>query len=108
MTYRGVFRGGVIVVLGKTDMQNGDAVVVSRYQRGSKRRVASKKTSKKKAAKTHSVDAKSKKRHPFMALGGIWKDREDWRGLTSLEVLERIRSGHSGAKPVKKRKGARG
>ena len=98
MTYKGVYRAGVIVVSGDVDLHEGEPVRISREASPAK----------KKAVKVKPKAEKSPAKHPVTKLAGIWKDRKDWRGLTSLEVLERIRSGHSGAKPVKMRKGARG
>ena len=75
---------------GEVAFRNGDAVHVSDAP-SSKRRTRSNTLAKKKVSKSRSAEKKKTKQHPFMALAGIWKDREDWRGMTSVEVVQELR-----------------
>jgi hypothetical protein len=97
MTYRGVYRDGVIVLSGEVQLHDGDSVQVTRESR----------TGKVRPGKRTSKSKKSKALHPVLKLAGIWKDREDWRGLSSVEVLELIRKQNKASKPAKKRKSTR-
>lgn len=103
MTYRGVYRDGVVTLEGDVDLRNGAIVEVNA---ASTRRVAAASASTTKARKP----VRQKKKHPFIALAGIWKDRDDWRGKTSEEIVAGFRT--RSPKPSKKKttsraKGAR-
>ncbi len=105
MTYRGVYRDGVIVLSGDVDLQNGDTVDVNRNSAAGvtpKRKPVS---ADKKRARAGS-SKKKQSEHPFLALAGMWKDRKDWRGKSSVKVVAEIRDrGRSAKRPKRVRRG---
>ncbi|MBY0260846.1 MAG: hypothetical protein K2Q20_00780 [Phycisphaerales bacterium] len=76
MTYRGVYRDGVIVLSGEVELREGDIVEVtpSKSSRTRKAKPASKGTTKD-VPKPQDVKRSSKK-HPLPGFGG-WKHRTD-------------------------------
>jgi hypothetical protein len=98
MTYRGVYRDGIVTLDGDVDLRNGAVVEVNvpSTRRGGAARPSTIKTR---------GQVRRKKTHPFVALAGIWEDRADWRGMTSEEIVESLRSRSS--KPAKEKPSAR-
>jgi hypothetical protein len=101
MTYRGVYRNGVVVIDGEVGWPDGASVEVRpaarRAKRGSNQRARPTSKAKRKPSE--------KKVDPIMALAGIWKDRPDWRGLSTLQVVAKLRERASGGATVQKRRG---
>jgi hypothetical protein len=93
MTFRGVYQNGVVVLSGDVDLENGTPVDVNPSRSGAKR---SRRSSSKKPAR---------KEHPLIALAGIWKDRPEWKSMTSVEVLADIRRSRSA--PATRRRAAK-
>lgn len=97
MTYRGIVRNGRILV-DIDDLPDGTSVEITPIKRPS-----SKKSKKKKATsrrrKPLSGSARRKKKDPFESIFGIWKDRPDWKGKSSLEILAELRAKSLGRLP---------
>jgi hypothetical protein len=85
MTYRGVYQDGVVILEGDVPLRNGDRVSVNPSKAKTRSRQKPKLRSGRSGAKP------SKKVHPFIALAGIWKDRPDWKGKSTLEVVADLR-----------------
>lgn len=93
MTFRAVVQDGLIVINTHGAIPDGTTVRVVRA--GAPRKVAktasraTKGPRAKEAGKP--VRRVAQKPHPLLALAGIWKDRPDWRGKSSTEVVAELR-----------------
>jgi hypothetical protein len=83
MVYRGVYQDGVVVLEGEVDLRNGSRVEVQPARR------ATTAESKKRAGKGARTSAKSA--DPLLKFFGVWKDRADWKGRSSVEVAKELR-----------------
>lgn len=87
MTFRAVVRDGMININTHGELPDGTVVEVSPVRRRARKtstRSARKSTKATKTAKT--------KANPLLALAGIWKDRPDWRGKSTLEIQRELRT----------------
>jgi outer membrane protein assembly factor BamB len=83
MSYRGVYRDGIVVLEGEVDLRNGTTVEVNPARGKGKGR--------RKVSSTPRRDRKAAQVHPFIALAGLWKDRPEWRGRSSVEIVRELR-----------------
>jgi hypothetical protein len=98
MTYRGVYRDGLVILEGDVNLRNGDHVDVNlRGSSGSAR--AGRAKSRKQVSKARVGKGRAQPVHPLIALAGIWKDRPEWKGKSSVEVVAELRK--SGAPPAR-------
>jgi hypothetical protein len=82
MTFRGVYRDGVVIIDDPSGLRNGAVVEViqpARVASGASTKVRRKKATTKKG------------KDPLLALAGIWKDRPEWKGKSTLEVARALR-----------------
>jgi hypothetical protein len=88
MTYRGIYRDGIVILQGDVDLRNGASVDVnaSRAGKGGARRVARAQTKPRKGDKSGKSSA-----HAGVLSGfGIWKDR--WpKSMSSAEIARKLR-----------------
>ncbi len=98
MTYRGVYRDGVVVLQGDVALQEGEAVEVN-TARPNRATIAvpNKKSlrSDAPAKRTRGTKAKktqSRKKVQDLAAFGIWKNRAEWKGLSTLEIMAQLRT----------------
>lgn len=100
MTYRGVYRGGVVRLEGEVDLPEGSVVEVSRAGRTSRKRTASEQrraNAEGKAAAaywkrlTSKRMTKAQRLAAFEAAFGAWKDRPEWEGLSSAQIAAELR-----------------
>jgi hypothetical protein len=83
MTFRGVVRDGVIVIL-DGEIPDGTPVEVSPLHRRSKKKAS---TSTKSAKPTRARKPPLEKLPAF----GMWKNRPEWKGLSTLEIMAKLR-----------------
>jgi hypothetical protein len=86
MTLRGTVRDGVIAINTHGTLPEGAEVEVVRVEpakNGHARATSRKKIAKKKPSR--------KGAHPLVKLAGIWRDRPEWKGLSSLEIQQQLR-----------------
>jgi hypothetical protein len=83
MTFRGVYRDGVVILDDHEGLRNGAVVKVTRSTRGRKATGKAKTTTPKRGAK--------KAKDPLLALAGIWKNRAEWKGKTTLQIVQELR-----------------
>ena len=85
---------------GDVDLENGTPVEVNPSSRIGTR-----------VRKGKGVRTRAEKVHPLIALAGMWKDRPEWKGMTSVEIVAELRRRPSLAAPAKrsaaKKKGAK-
>jgi hypothetical protein len=103
MVYRGVYQGdGNVKLEGGADLRLGTRVDVfpSGDGNGSRQRT---RTRLKPGAGRGKSNGKSV--HPFIALAGLWKDRPEWRGKSSVEVVAELRQRSAPQKSKRARRG---
>lgn len=90
MTLRSVVRDGLIVVNTHGEIPDGTPVVILRDdqpQRGGKKTKPPAKRAKKKKAR----GATKPKADPIMKVFGMWKNRPEWKGKSSVEIARELR-----------------
>ena len=87
MTFRGTVIKGVVVPDAGSELPEGARVSVNPLRSSSRpKRIAATSRGNKKS-KTR---AKARKA-PLTALAGIWKDRPDWKGKSSIQIVAELR-----------------
>jgi hypothetical protein len=90
MTYKGIYRDGMVTLLGEVHLRNGDAVDVNlRGKSGSRRKASASRARTKKRARTRMT--KAERLAAVLAARGTWKGRPEWRGKSSAEVSTELR-----------------
>lgn len=92
MTLRGTFRDGVVYVSGGREadaLRNGDSVEITPVH--FKPRAAATTSRGKRALPARKPATKIQRLAAFDAAFGMWKDRKEWAGLTSVEVVAGLR-----------------
>jgi len=88
MIFRTTVKDGLIIINTHGKIPDGTPVEVVRVKPPRKKSAAKKPVKKKatgrKAKKTDAAEA-------FQSLAGIWKDRPDWKGKTTLEIAAELR-----------------
>jgi hypothetical protein len=90
MTFRGVFRNGVIVPQEGMSLPNGTVVDIRAGKQGRRQKPATKATSRSEALK-QKRSRKTREDEPVLEGFGMWKNRADWRGKSTLEVARELR-----------------
>jgi hypothetical protein len=106
MTYKGVYRDGIVILQGDTNIQNGALVDVN--LRGAKRTAKSSARSKTiehstlilAATSTHNAWnsllrtklTKAQRMAALLAARGSWKDRPDFKGKSSAQAAAELRT----------------
>jgi hypothetical protein len=101
MTIRGIIRNGMIETDG--ELPDGTEVrIVPVKPRGTKSARAGQPAVKTAPRKKRVAAARKRgdsKSNPLLPLFGIWKDRPEWKGLTTLEIHKLLRAKSMG-KPI--------
>ncbi len=110
MTYKGIYRDGIVTLLGDVDLRNGATVDVNlrgkgkpqaRRKSSGARPKAKKLTSAQIAAKSRPsawdrmLQTKMTKKQRIaavLAARGTWKDRADWKGKSTLQIAAELRT----------------
>src|SRR4051812_44314393 len=90
MTFRGTVINGVVVPDPGPPLPEGARVSMSRLS-GSRRSAKPSKPLGLTKGKPRRSPVKAGKVHPLIALAGIWKDRPDWKGKSSIEIVAELR-----------------
>lgn len=98
MTYRGVYQNGMVFFEGEVGLRNGDRVDVNPSRKAGRRSSTKAKAKARGGKKPAAV-------HPLIALAGIWKDRPDWRGKSSVEVVAELRKSTSPSRRARRARG---
>ncbi len=110
MTYKGIYRDGIVTLLGDVDLRNGATVDVNlrgkakpqpRRKSSAARPKSKKLTSARITAKSRSsawnrmLQTKMTKKQRIaavLAARGTWKERADWKGKSTLQVAAELRA----------------
>jgi hypothetical protein len=86
MSFRGTFTKGIIVPDEAQSLPEGTRVAVNPLRASEKQAIRPRKTrvSRQRAPQNLKV-------HPLTALAGIWKDRADWKGKSSVQIVAELR-----------------
>ena len=98
MTYRGIYRDGVVVLQGDVALQDGEAVEVNTAKPNrqppatpNKKKLRSEAPQRRAGGKT-AKKTRTRKSIQDLAAFGIWKDRAEWKGLSTLEIMAQLRT----------------
>ena len=86
MTFHGTFTKGIIIPDPGQSLPEGTRVAVNPLRTAERLTARTRKT---KAVKGRA--SRNRKVHPLTALAGIWKDRADWKGKSSVQVVAELR-----------------
>jgi hypothetical protein len=99
MTFKGIYRDGIIILEDATGLRNGTVVEVTRPAKRTKAVAKPVAKGKKKPATRRKRSAGSVADWPAF---GIWKDRADWKGKSSAEIARELREKALGHRSRKK------
>jgi hypothetical protein len=88
MTYRGVYRDGVVIIQGDVSLRDGAQVEITETRTARTPSTTKKPREKKVTAKRRTT---TRKRDPLDGLIGFWKDRPDWKGRSSIAIAAELR-----------------
>lgn len=97
MTYRGIFQNGVVIVENADGLRNGTVVDVQPAKRStkSKRSVRPQRSAAVRSRPAKKTRRKGRARKavgdPFIESFGLWKDRPEWKGKSTLEIAAELR-----------------
>ncbi|MEK6703975.1 MAG: hypothetical protein AABZ53_17085 [Planctomycetota bacterium] len=108
MTYKGVYRDGIVTLQGDVDLRNGAAVDVNlrSVPKKSRRKTLSAKASAKRKATSNvaalfrangwellpqSKMTKEQRIAAALAVQGTWSDRPDWKGKSTVQIAKELR-----------------
>lgn len=85
--FRAVVRDGMININTHGELPDGTVVEVSPV-----RRRASKSSTRRVMKPAKAAKMAKSKTNPLLELAGIWKDRPDWKGKSTLEIQRELRA----------------
>jgi hypothetical protein len=88
MIFKGIYRDGIIILEDATGLRNGTVVEVTRTAERAKAATKPTAKSKKKSSTRRKRSGGSVADWPAF---GIWKNRPDWKGKTSVEIARELR-----------------
>jgi hypothetical protein len=89
MTFRAVVRDGMININTHGRLPDGTVVEVLPVTPASKPKGPSKARSR--GPRKPTKRGKAEPANPLLAIAGIWKDRPDWKGKSTLEIQRELR-----------------
>lgn len=100
MTYRGIVQDGIVILESATGLRNGESVaVVPSRKGGASRQRRGSALPRKGRAKARRGVVRSGSLDPLPGFG-MWKNRSDWKGKTTLQIAAGLRRKAMGRRRV--------